>query len=165
MTAIVTQAGSSGQEAPYPTTTSVPRWALFANSPHNSQKTNVTVACDMAHAPGSELFAGRVKLCREPASRAASKRGHIQDTAKVQQLKAAGKCCDECWRPAYFVRIGLGLGPAWTTQPSCNRSVSWLASGSTAKSARARLQCDMKTMMGGQSSPSHAVHSTEPISA
>lgn len=30
---------------------------------------------------GSELLAGRGKLCRGPASRPASKRGHIQDTA------------------------------------------------------------------------------------
>lgn len=103
------QAGRQlSQEAPYPATPSVPRRALVANSSQNSQKTNVTVACDMPLAPGSEPFAGRVTLCREPASSAASKRGHIQGTAKVQQLKAAGKYCDECWQPAYFVRIGLG---------------------------------------------------------
>lgn len=35
------------QEAPYAATSSVPRWALIANSSQNLQTTNVTVASDM----------------------------------------------------------------------------------------------------------------------
>lgn len=60
-----------------------------ASNPQNSEGTNVTVAYDMP-LPGPELIAGVEELCREPASRPASKRGRRQDTAKVQQLKAAG---------------------------------------------------------------------------